>query len=236
MKNREVDQTLGSGSAGLAEEPYLLRGHHLGTLTWLASPMNSTPEDLALGARDTYTVARGNQTAETVDFNILAHPQLDPGAYSQAYAVDLIGSTEEQAASYERSLTKVVREFTQLHDNHPIELIAGGKDAICGACTFQKHCDTEPPANEDAAMLAVFEDVTKHYAEDGAPDLSARTEKGSILTDARTVRQFMGYFAVTGALHRLSYNDAMDRVVKYGEVFGGPDEPDFARRLKMLES
>jgi hypothetical protein len=220
-----MSETLGS------EIPFVIRGHHISTLTQLVSPMNSDSKQLARELRDGCARDRGNLTDETVDWNALGDPEGNRQKYWATYAYDLIGATDTQAALFEESYGSTLAAFIDLSDDAVVRLTARGMDGICNACTFQKHCQRPDESAVDAKYLDVFEDVLVYaQSKDTSLDvLATRTSDGDILTTTKAVRRVLAHFAIAKLWQSSLYADAIRRRAMYGNVFAGPDTSEVER-------
>jgi hypothetical protein len=214
-----------------SEDAFAIRGHHLTTLTQLVSPMDRDPARLAWELRDSSAKDRGDLTDQTVDWNMLVDPEDNFQQYWATYAYDLIGATESQANLFEVTYGNTLTEFSRLPDDAKVKLTARGMDGICGACTFQRHCQTPNVSEADAEYLKVFEDVLMYaQSKDVSLDVSAaRTSSNDVLTTAKAVRRVLAHFAIANLWQSSLYNDALYRRELYGNVFAGPDASEIER-------
>lgn len=207
------------------EDPFVLRGHHINTLTPLVFPMSKNPEHMAGDLRRSSTSDRGESTAETIDWSVLAS-QKGGDEYWATYAYDLVGETEAQADVFEGSYSAFLIAFVALADNATVRLTAKGMDGMCGSCTFRMHCQGSEEAKADGDYMDVFEDVLAYAkSKDSALDVPAtRTDEGDILTTAQAVRRVIAHFAISKLWQNDLYDDALQRRKAFGNVFAGPDK------------
>jgi len=217
--------------AALLDDSFIIRGHHLDYLTPLITPMDNDPEKMARDLREGSESERKGTTAATIDWDVITGRQDDDPRYWASYAYDLIGDTDVQGEEFESSLVSTFKSFLALADDAEIILTAQGLDAVCGACTFKKHCQVPQEMKEDAKYLDIFEDVLGYTKtkDDTLRVSAARLDNGDIRTTARTVRRVLGHFAIAKLWRINLYSDALERREKYGNVFGGPDKSDVER-------
>jgi hypothetical protein len=212
------------------EEPFVIRGHHISTLSQLVAPMSSDPAQVAHRLREHSTWERGDLTAEAVNWDALVNPQNDRHEDYAVYAYDLIGETSAQADTFEEKYEATLTAFVSLPDDAAVMLTAKRLDGICNACTFQKHCQIPGESANDAKYLGIFEDVLGYArSKDSSLDVSAIRTNDEVLTTAKAVRRVLAHFAIAKLWQVNLYNDALRRHEKYGNVFGGPDVSELER-------
>lgn len=186
------------------DRPFVIRGHHLRFLAPLMAPMAIPPETMATELRRDSVKDRGDLTEATVDFSVLSVTETvvkesEVDAFKRVYTFDLVGETPLQANRFEHKLLETLKTFLSLPDDATVELTATKKDEVCGACTFQKHCEVPAEMEADVPFLGVYEDVIRHLAATGRDvEDPVEREDGSLYTTAKSVREVMSYFAIGG--------------------------------------
>ncbi|HJQ08412.1 MAG TPA: hypothetical protein VJ836_02925 [Candidatus Saccharimonadales bacterium] len=71
------------------EDPFVLRGHHIDTLTPLVYRFPRSPERMAQELRQSSESDRGDLTADTIDWDVLTDRKADD-EYWAAYGYDLV--------------------------------------------------------------------------------------------------------------------------------------------------
>jgi hypothetical protein len=199
---------------------FVIRGHHIKTLTQLFPPLSKTPEEIARKLRDDAVKDRGKINPRTVDWDILTRPDTSDKEYFPVYGYDLVGSTKAQADRFESSNVEIMKRFISLAGDAAIKLTAKELDPFCDGCAFANHCKTPSSFELDAQYLTVFEDVFA-FAQDKDADFiepMARTSDGDIETTARATCRVMSHFAISGLR---AYDDAVLRREQHGSVFAG---------------
>lgn len=109
------------------------------------------------------------------------------------YARDVLGQTPPEGKRFVEQTTSIYEKFIKLPDDHPLELVEGQPDDICGACVTGSHCLQLYPngglcniAMEDGMaideLIGYAELAQKYY--DKKVTLSVREEMAKF-TDAR---------------------------------------------------
>jgi len=206
------------------QESYTIRGHHLDYLAPLFPPRSESPETIAHKLREESVRDRGDLSIEEVNWGVLSSPD-STDVYNSTYGLDLVGVTEEDADLYEERLREAIDMFVKLDDADVVRLTAIGLDNICRACTFQQHCQVPDGFDAEQKYLDIFGDVLG-FATTKDPNFTAevsRADEGDIITTAKTVRRFIGHFAIANNWRVNLFNDAFSRRKEYGGVFAGPD-------------
>jgi hypothetical protein len=117
-------------------EPFVIRGHHLSSFILLQNgdfPYGDayTPQELAWA-----------QTQHFKEQLTAAKMSADQDPRDILYYEDLIGTNMFQRLRQTKASIQVYKKFITLPDDHPVELVSGLQDALCGACAIGEHCKT----------------------------------------------------------------------------------------------
>lgn len=148
-------------------EPYIIRGHHLGTYSETILD-RSSPE----------------QTAHYFRLNIVRHP--DAG-----YVADVMGEDPLTIDRTEADLTKAFDRFASLDPQDPVKITFGEKDAICDCCAIGQHCslgrinrfrvgsrirDLSSVDIDDMFAIARFKRIAENLGEQGLVQFEPRRD------------------------------------------------------------
>jgi hypothetical protein len=100
---------------------FKIRGHHLDQFAWIVQSGNSPEWHAATLARD-----------------IIDHG--DESDYPD-YKIDVLGATATSELQTMLRFAQVFKEFVELDDYDPIQVIGGGMDVLCNSCTIGHHCN-----------------------------------------------------------------------------------------------
>lgn len=109
-------------------EPFVIRGHHLKIFAQLLRG-EFTAGQFARSERRFFEGQRQRMQWNTGHF-----------AEDLKYYADLMGATGRESRQVEHSSRGVYREFLELPDRHPAEIVTAMADALCGACIVGEHC------------------------------------------------------------------------------------------------
>jgi hypothetical protein len=165
--------------AGSPPDVYMLRGHHLDTIATSrgGSPAEKAHHQRVMAERDRSRVSHRVTSADLTNPN--------PVIADAAYAEDLIGTTTEQANTFERSTTEALTKFYDLPDEHPVVLVVDVLDDICNGCIFKQHCrlpDSEEPGGDRDAINR-FVRTASRLEYEGVVDCGdyVQTTKGALM-------------------------------------------------------
>jgi hypothetical protein len=149
-------------------KPFIIRGHHFEHFINVARGIS--PEEQAQG---TVEVTQNDRNeAILILKNSTNKKEREKAEIHKRYVYDVLGSTRKDSENFEKSLKKVLEDFTKLPDNHPVKLVAEQKDNICKKCPFVgNHCDLSDNNDyvtdeigataTDTAYVNVFKYLTK---------------------------------------------------------------------------
>lgn len=111
-------------------EPFVIRGHHLKIFAQLLR-RECTVGQFARSERRFFEGQRQRMQWNTGHF-----------AEDLKYYADFMGTTGRESRQVEHSSREVYREFLELSDRHPAEVVVALADMLCGACIVGEHCSS----------------------------------------------------------------------------------------------
>ncbi len=131
-------------------KPFEIRAHHLDS--YLLVVQGISPQTLAIGE------------AEILELWLKGTDQAQ-----KDYAYDRIGNNPR---GHMRAMQRVLEQFNNLPDDHPVAITIGQKDEICRTCYFGDHCSLR-----DQSEYGASSDAVNHETLDMDKFLSKAKEK-----------------------------------------------------------
>ena|SRR3989344_2523801 len=111
-------------------KPFIIRGHHLRDYANLINKWYLSPEIVAA-----LLVLEIRMLASEIK-----NPKDPRGQSKRKYAEDVIGTSLKQSFRFGKNYSQALSQFLRLADDHPIEIVEGIPDNMCGACIIAEHC------------------------------------------------------------------------------------------------
>lgn len=134
----------GEGAKIVGQKPFVIRGHHL--LNYINLLRDSyakkiDPAEMAKEIREHMEVLRSTPSVKVFDFSApKSEWKKDFTKQYSEYAQDNIGSSTEDADTFEAQNRKLFEEFLSLSENYPADIVEEIPDNICNTCIIGKHC------------------------------------------------------------------------------------------------